>query len=96
MLFPLPTAVQRAKVKRRSVLGVASWSLPDEAGCSFNSLHTLAQLADATALDPCDSQLGPFHVSSTFRGGRYLSECDGRYGACDAADRFLLSIVRTP
>jgi hypothetical protein len=72
------------------------WSLPDESGCSFNSLHTLARLGDATVLDPCDSQLGPFQVSSTFNGGRHLSECDGRYGACDAADRFLLSIVRRP
>lgn len=41
------------------------WSLPNESGCSFTSLHTLARLADATLLDPCDSQLGPFKVSST-------------------------------
>jgi hypothetical protein len=72
------------------------WSLPDESGCSVNSLHTLARLADATLLDPCDSELGPFKVSSSFRGGRYLPECDGRSGACDAADHFLLSIIRSP
>jgi hypothetical protein len=72
------------------------WSLPDSSGCSVTSLHTLARLADAIVLDPCDSELGPFKVSSTFSGGRYLSECDGRRSACDAADRFLLSIVRPP
>jgi hypothetical protein len=72
------------------------WSLPDFTGCSYNSVHTLAKLADATVVDPCGSQLGPFKVSSTFSGGRYLSECGGQSGACDAADRFLLSIVRPP
>lgn len=72
------------------------WSLPDDTGCSATSLHTLGRHADITVLDPCNSPLGPFSVSSTFRGGRHVDECGGIWGGCDAADQFLLGIVRLP
>lgn len=70
------------------------WSLPDDSGCSFANFHTRARWENASVDDPCSAELGPFVVSSSFHGGRYLRECDGRMGACDAADDFLVSIVR--